>query len=132
MKFDLLLKECVFKASRSSGKGGQHINKVSTKMELFFDIENSSGLTEEEKTLLKERLSSKLTKENVLHLYEFGTRSQIRNKINLIEKFEAIISKSLFTQKKRKPTKIPKRINEKRLKAKKMLSGKKDLRKKDF
>jgi len=68
MNTELMIKELKFKAVRSGGAGGQHVNKVSSKIELTFDLENSESFTEEEKVLLIQKLKSKLTKDNVLLL----------------------------------------------------------------
>ena len=69
MNTESILKELNFKATRSSGPGGQHVNKTSSKIELSFDLENTLSLSDSEKELLKTKLSSKLTKENVLILF---------------------------------------------------------------
>ncbi|WP_397444610.1 alternative ribosome rescue aminoacyl-tRNA hydrolase ArfB [Polaribacter sp. R77954] len=101
---DILL-ELKFKAIRSSGAGGQHVNKTSSKIELTFDLENSVALSAHQKTILKEKLSSKLTKENVFILFCEDTRSQHRNKELAIKRFLKIIATGLKRPKKRKPTK---------------------------
>ena len=88
MNKEIILKELHFKAIRSSGAGGQHVNKVSSKIELTFDLENSEALNDDEKTLLKSKLSSKLTTENILILTVEETRSQHKNKELAIKKFD--------------------------------------------
>ena len=90
MNKENILKELHFKASRSSGAGGQHVNKVSSRVELYFDLEKSTILSENEKQLLKQKLASKLTKENHLILSCEATRSQHRNKENCPSKIFAI------------------------------------------
>ena len=80
MDVEKIIKELKFKAIRSSGPGGQHVNKVSSKIELTFNLENSLSLSDEKKILLKTKLSSKLTKENLLILFSDESRSQHRNK----------------------------------------------------
>ncbi len=75
-----LIKELKFKAVRSSGAGGQHVNKVSSKIELTFDLENSKELSENKKEILFKKLATRLTKENVLIIFSDETRSQHRNK----------------------------------------------------
>ena len=82
-----IIKELKFKAVRSSGSGGQHVNKVSSKIELTFDLENSNSLSEFEKEVLKTKLSSRLTKEKILILFCEETRSQHRNKGIAIKRF---------------------------------------------
>ncbi|WP_298947326.1 alternative ribosome rescue aminoacyl-tRNA hydrolase ArfB [uncultured Polaribacter sp.] len=108
-----IIKELSFKAIRSSGAGGQHVNKTSSKIELTFDLQNSLSLTESEKLLLKNKLSSKLTKENVLILFCEETRSQHKNKELAIKRFLSLLKTNLTRKKKRKPTK-PSRASLKR------------------
>lgn len=100
-----IIKELNFKAIRSSGAGGQHVNKTSSKIELTFDLENSLMLSNTQKTILKEKLSSKLTNNNSLVLFCEETRSQHKNKEIVIKRFLKLIETNLIRQKKRKPTK---------------------------
>lgn len=125
-----IINELSFKAIRSSGAGGQHINKTSSKIELTFDLENSNALSKKEKERLKEKLSSKLTNENVLILFCEETRSQHRNKEIAIKRFLEIIKKGLTKPKIRKETKPSKASIQKRLEKKQNNSIKKALRKK--
>ena len=129
MKKDILQFELQFKAVRSSGAGGQNVNKVASKVELIFDLENSSGLTEDEKERLKHSISNRLTKENVLLLQCEESRSQHKNKTLVIERFFDLIDEGLVIPKKRKPTKIPRSVVRKRIKAKRKISDKKANRK---
>jgi len=82
-----LIKELNFKATRSSGAGGQHVNKVSSKIELFFDLENTIQFSEKEKNLLLKNLATRLTKENMLLLTCDESRSQHKNKELVIKRF---------------------------------------------
>jgi len=125
-----LISELGFKAVRSSGSGGQHVNKVATKVELYFDLGNSPNLTDKEKLKLKEFLRTKLSKDHVLILHCSETRSQQKNKELVIAKFLELIEKGLKEQKKRVPTKIPKAVIKKRLQNKSKQSEKKASRKK--
>jgi len=125
-----LISELSFKAVRSSGSGGQHVNKVATKVELYFDLENSSVLAEEKKEKLKEFLRKKLNKDGVLILQCSQTRSQLKNKELVIKKFFELIEKGLKEQKKRIPTKTPKSVIKKRLANKQLIAKKKANRKK--
>ncbi|MGB1284457.1 MAG: alternative ribosome rescue aminoacyl-tRNA hydrolase ArfB [Polaribacter sp.] len=125
-----ILKELKFKAIRSSGAGGQHVNKVSSKIELTFDLENSTSLSDEETALLSKKLASKLTKENILVLFCDESRSQHRNKEIIIKRFLELLSKNLVVQKKRKATKPNKASIKKRIENKQRISVKKALRKK--
>lgn len=130
MNTELMIKELKFKAVRSSGAGGQHVNKVSSKIELIFDLENSESLTEEEKTLLIQKLKNKLTKENVLLLQCDESRSQHKNKEIAIDRFLKLIADGLKVQKLRKATKPSKSSIMKRLEKKKKQAFKKVLRNK--
>jgi ribosome-associated protein len=124
-----LISEVVLKAIRSSGSGGQNVNKVSTKIELQFDVLNSSELSEDEKALLSGNLSTRLTKKGVLILQCDESRSQLKNKQLVKERFLDIINQALTVQKKRVPTKVPKAAKLKRLKSKKQRAAKKANRK---
>jgi len=119
----------MFKAIRSSGPGGQHANKVSSKIELSFDVLITKVLTDSQKQLLLKNLASRLTKENVLILFCDESRSQHKNKEIVIERFLQIIKKGLTIPKKRKPTKPTKASVRRRLNSKKKLSVKKTTRK---
>ncbi|MBA3986109.1 MAG: aminoacyl-tRNA hydrolase [Flavobacteriales bacterium] len=129
MNPEILLNELQFKATRSSGAGGQHVNKVASQMELSFDIPNSAGLSEAEKLRLQEKLKSRLTKEGILQLSCSESRSQHKNKTIVIELFLELIKVNLRVQKPRKKTKPGKRTIEKRLKSKKNNALKKANRK---
>lgn len=124
-----ILKELNFKAIRSSGAGGQHVNKTSSKIELTFDLEKSLAFSDEEKTLLQKNLSTKLTKENTFILFCEETRSQHRNKELAIKRFLELIKKNLIVPKKRKKSKPSKNSIKKRLDSKQKNSVKKALRK---
>ncbi|WP_299012557.1 alternative ribosome rescue aminoacyl-tRNA hydrolase ArfB [uncultured Polaribacter sp.] len=130
MNTENITKELQFKAIRSSGAGGQHVNKVSSKIELSFDLENSNALSEEEKLRLKSKLASKLTKENVLILFCEETRSQHKNKELAIKRFLTLLKTSLIKPKKRRPTKPSRSVIKKRSESKLRNSVKKALRKK--
>ncbi|GAA4035342.1 MAG: aminoacyl-tRNA hydrolase [Flavobacterium sp.] len=130
MKTEILLTELQFKAVRSSGAGGQNVNKVSSKVMLSFDVNQSLALTDEEKTLLKHKLASKLTNEQVLILACDEDRSQLKNKTIVTKRFLELLKSSLVVPKKRKPTKIPRAVIEKRIKAKRNLSEIKQNRRK--
>ena len=123
-------KEFSFRMSRSSGKGGQHVNKVSTKVELLFDVLASKILIEEEKQLVIKNLAAIISQEGILQISSQQSRSQLRNKEDAIEKFYQKIEKALQKEKPRKKTKKPKSLDEKRLKEKKLTAEKKASRKK--
>ncbi|MCG8182969.1 alternative ribosome rescue aminoacyl-tRNA hydrolase ArfB [Tenacibaculum piscium] len=133
MNIPELLKELHFKATRSSGAGGQHVNKVSSKIELSFDILNSKELSENQKEILYTKLASRLTKEQILILFSDETRSQHRNKELAIKRFLCIIKEGLKKPKIRRATKpsrnsvLRKHENKKRQAFKKSLRKKPDL-----
>ena len=133
MNTNTLIKELQFKAIRSSGAGGQHINKTCSKIELTFDLENSLALSTNEKELLKEKLASKLTKKNQLILFCEETRSQHKNKELAIKRFLRLLKTNLIKPKKRRPTKPSRASILKNTNKNKRNSLKKILRKKpDF
>lgn len=121
-------KEFKFITSRSGGAGGQNVNKVSSKVELRFDIENSGLLSPEEKTLLKEKLSNSITNEGILQIVSQEDRSQLVNKEICVKKFYDLLKKSFTRQKKRRPTKPTKSSVRERLDVKKKASRKKATR----
>lgn len=130
MTKEILLNEIQFKAVRSSGAGGQNVNKVSSKVILSFDLINSNGLSEEEKNWLQEKLSTKISQEGILQLSSDEDRSQLKNKEIVTKRFFELLTKSLKKPKIRKETKVPKAVKEKRLQEKKKSSEVKESRKK--
>ncbi len=130
MDSDLLLKELNFQATRSSGAGGQHVNKVSSKIELRFSIINSSALSEEEKTQLQQKLNNQLTKNQEIIITCQDSRSQHKNKEIAIKKLIDLVQKSLLKPKKRKKTKPSKQAVKKRMEKKAKQALKKENRKK--
>lgn len=130
MDTEKIISELNFKAVRSSGSGGQNVNKVSSKVVLNFDLNTSQALSDEEKLLLQENLSARLTSENILILNCDEDRSQLKNKDIVTKRFLEIIKKGLFVPKIRKATKVPKSVIKKRIKDKKNVSDLKQSRKK--
>lgn len=121
--------ELIFNASRSSGAGGQNVNKVNTKVELRFNVDESNLLTAEEKEIIKSKLKNRINNDGFLILSSQEERTQLKNKESVIIRFMELLNKALIPRKKRKPTKIPKAVKEKRLQNKKINSEKKSLRK---
>lgn len=130
MDIGRIIAELNFKAVRSSGAGGQNVNKVSSKVVLTFDLNASESLSEDEKLLLKTNLASRLTSEDILILNCDEDRSQLKNKEIVVKRFLEIIKKGLFVPKIRKATKIPKSVIKKRIKDKKNISEIKQSRRK--
>lgn len=133
MEQEKIISELNFKAVRSSGAGGQNVNKVSSKVVLSFDLWNSKALSEEEKLLLEQNLEARLTNDKILILNCDEDRSQLKNKEIVIKRFLQIIKENLIVPKERKATKIPKSVIKKRIQNKRNLSEKKQNRRKpDF
>lgn len=133
MDAEKIISELSFKAVRSSGSGGQNVNKVSSKVVLNFDLNASQALSDEEKLLLQENIAARLTSENILILNCDEDRSQLKNKEIVIKRFLEIIKKGLHVPKVRKATKVPKAVIKKRIKDKKNVSDLKQSRRKpDF
>ena len=132
MDTDKLLSELSYKAVRSSGAGGQNVNKVSSKVVLSFSVAASAGLTDEEKALIETRLASRLTDEQVLVLQCDEDRSQFRNKDIVTKRFLQLIENALTVAKVRKPTKIPRAVIKKRIENKRQSDIKQNRRKPDF
>lgn len=123
-----LYQEVTFKTSRSGGAGGQNVNKVSSKVELIFDVDNSAQFTEEQKEIIFLKLANRIDNEGLLHLQCDETRSQLKNKEMVFERFLNLIKLALIPVKKRKPSRPSKGSIKKRLDSKKKLSDKKDSR----
>lgn len=129
MNSSILISELSFKAVRSSGSGGQHVNKVSSKIELYFDVQHSQALTDEEKLRLVHKLTTRISKEGVLQLACSESRSQHKNKELVIKRFIDLIKVNLRVSKPRKKTKPSKSSIKKRLDSKTKQSLKKQNRK---
>jgi len=114
--------------SRSRGAGGQHVNKVSTRVELVFDVKNSRSLSATEKSLIVERLKSRISSDGLLRISSQESRSQWRNRELVIQKFIALLSKALRRVAPRVATKATRASRERRLGTKKLESRKKKTR----
>lgn len=130
MIFSVIIKELQFRFSRSGGKGGQHVNKVSTKAELIFIIDQSNGLNDNEKNLLSKKLHHKINKEGEILISSSATRSQNQNKEICIQKLKSTLEEGLFQNKNRVKTRVPRKVKLKIRKAKEHQSKKKILRRK--
>ncbi len=126
----LLGNELEFTTSRSSGPGGQNVNKVNSKVTLRLDIAGSLILTEEEKEILSSKLKSRMTADGVLLLSSQDKRSQLQNKEEVVLKLEQLIAKAFEKKKPRKATKPSKAAKQQRFEKKKLHSEKKKWRQK--
>jgi ribosome-associated protein len=123
-----ILSEISFKTSRSGGKGGQNVNKVSSKVELNWNIQTSILISEEDRELLLNKLSHKITKDGVLQIISQADRSQLGNKQLVLEKLDELLAFALKVVKSRKATKVPRGVKERRLLVKKKKAEIKKLR----
>lgn len=130
MDAEKIRSELQYKAVRSSGAGGQNVNKVASKVVLTFDVQNSNALSEEEKSRIITKLKSRLTADFILILNGEEDRSQLKNKKLVTTRFFEIVTMALVVPKTRKATKIPRAAIEKRIKDKRNASEIKQFRKK--
>ena len=127
-----LQKEITYKTSRSGGKGGQNVNKVSSKVELLFSIAGSALFTDEEKERLNHKLQSRFNKDGLVQVVCDEERSQYLNKEKAVERLITILTAALHKPKARKPTKISKAAKQARLENKRLNALKKENRRKDL
>jgi ribosome-associated protein len=121
--------ELDYRASRSGGPGGQHVNTSSTRVEVTWDVSSSPSLNPEQRGLLLERLASRLDSSGRLRLVSSGTRSQLRNKEEVTERLRSIVADALVVRKKRKATKPSRSAKAARLDAKRRRAATKRQRK---
>jgi len=125
---DPFIREFKFQTSRSSGPGGQHVNKVSSRVELRFNVRETQLLSKWHKDLLIRKLSTRISQEGILSIVVQADRSQLRNKQIAVEKFFELLNKALTPEKRRKATKPSRSARERRLQAKRQDSEKKTRR----
>ena len=121
--------ELSYKTSRSSGSGGQNVNKVETSVTVKWKVEDSTVFTESEKERILLKLKNKINAEGILQTTVSESRTQLQNKKIATEKIQELVNKSLIVPKKRIATKPSRAKVEKRLESKKKLSEKKENRK---
>jgi len=122
------LVELTFRFSRSSGPGGQHLQKTSTRVELLFDVAGSPSLTDYQRVRIRERLASHIDSAGVLHLVAQSERSQLRNREEVVGRFQALVRGALKRRKIRRPTQPTAASIERRLRAKRKRGGVKQMR----
>lgn len=132
IQIDNICNEIVYKAVRSSGPGGQHVNKTSTKIELYFDIYKSANLSLEQKEKIQLKLAKKINQEGILILSSQKTKSQIQNKEDVTNRFINLLINSLKEPKKRINTRPTLASKHKRVEDKKKVAQKKTRRKPNF
>jgi ribosome-associated protein len=122
------LSELDYKASRSGGPGGQHVNTSSTRVEVWWDVAASPSLTLEQRDLLLQRLGRRLDSSGRLRLVSSGSRSQLRNKEEVTERLRSVVASAIAVRKKRKPTRPSQAAKAARLEAKRRRSSTKQRR----
>ncbi len=127
-QLEIPLDELRFRFSRSGGPGGQHVNRSATQVELLFDVAGSPTLTEEQRALVMRRLRRYIDGEGVLHLVSGSTRSQYRNRREVLARFARLMERALRVRRPRRPTRPTARARERRLAEKRRRSEAKRLR----
>lgn len=120
--------ELNYRASRSGGPGGQHVNTSSTRVELVWDVNASAALAPEQRDRIRDKLASRISGEGLLSMSDSSTRSQHRNRVEVTQRFAELLRSALEVPKPRRKTKPSRAAREKRLRAKKHRSEAKKLR----
>jgi ribosome-associated protein len=124
--------ELTFTTSRSSGPGGQNVNKVNTRVTLLFDVERSPSLSQEQRGRLRERLAGRINKEGVLRVVVQRHRTQLANREAAVGRFADLVGGALTDEADRIPINVPQGVNERRLEQKRQRSRLKRERSADF
>lgn len=122
------IRRLVFTYARSGGPGGQNVNKVNTRVTLWFDLDGDSYFDENQKRRLRSKLRSRINKEGYIHIVSMRHRTQKANRIAVIERFYELLVTALHQPKHRKPTKVSRAVKKRRLQQKKQRSQLKQLR----
>jgi ribosome-associated protein len=130
LDWNVVLAELTYRTSRSSGAGGQHVNKTETKVEVLFDVNGSSGLNDEEKSLVYQKLGARINDAGILAITSQKERSQLANKEIVVDKLRSLLERALVPTVKRVKTRPTRQSVEDRLQEKKIQSEKKALRQK--
>lgn len=125
--------EIVFKSSRSSGPGGQNVNKVNTRVTVYFDVANTAIFSDAQKQRIVNRLATRTDKKGVIRVVSQRHRTQKANRRAAVERLQELLAKAVTTRRPRKKTKVPRWSNEQRLQEKKRRGGlKKQRGQRDF
>jgi len=116
------ISELRFRFARSSGPGGQHVNRSATQVELLFDVANSPSLNEAQRERVLRRLRSRIDQDGILHLVSQETRSQLRNREEVVKRFQVLMREALRVPKRRLPTRPTRASQERRLREKRRRS----------
>jgi len=114
--------ELAFTTSRSSGPGGQNVNKVNTRVTLLFDVDASPYLSAEQRQVLRTRLAGRINREGILRVVSQRHRTQLANRETAVQRFVDLLREALAEEPERIPVKLPETVNEKRLEAKRRRS----------
>jgi ribosome-associated protein len=128
-QLNIPLSELSYRFSRSSGPGGQHVQKSATRVELLFDVANSPSLTDSQRNKILHRLKGYIDTSGLLHLTAQSERSQLRNRQEVTARFQALLRQALRKRKRRKPTRPSAASKERRIRKKKHRSQIKQWRK---
>lgn len=120
--------ELTYRATRGGGPGGQHVNTSSTRVELWWDLAGSPSLSEEQRGWLAHRLAARLDSSGWVRLVSAARRSQLQNRKEVTDRFQAMLAQAMVVPRKRKKTRPPRASRERRLASKKKTSAKKELR----